>query len=277
MNSSESTLPNTTRLDITDTAATIRLVKQIDPFAIVNAAALTNVDYCETHKAEAVSVNVDGVRNLVEAIDRRNIRFVQISTDFVFDGRFGHYSEDDTPNPINHYGQTKFEAEKIVMNLGNYAIARPSVIYGWNPSRGSLRGSASLKPMNFGMFVADKLRRGEAVKAVRDQYSSPTFADNLADALLRLARLSTNGVFHTAGKSCLSRYEFATKLATSFGFTIGLVKPVFSSEFEQVAERPRYSCLRVEKAEHILGMKFLTAAEGLRSMFEQSSAQRNPA
>jgi dTDP-4-dehydrorhamnose reductase len=126
--------------------------------------------------------------------------------------------------------------------------------------------------MNFGMFVLDKLEKKENVKTIRDQYSSPTFADNLADALLRLARSPQNGIFHTAGRSCLSRYEFASKLSQLFGYPASLVQPVFSSEFPQVARRPRNSCLRVEKAERALGMRFLTAEEGIREMKKQVAA-----
>ncbi len=270
MNWRRTSLPRVTRLDITDRDATLGLVKEIRPKVIVNTAAITNVDYCETHKEEAQRVNVEGVSNLAEAIAGNNTRLIHISTDYVFDGTFGHYTEDDTPRPLNYYGQTKLDSEKIVSKLSSYAIARPSVIYGWNP-RGT-RGTASdsVKPMNFAMFVVDKFKRNEMVKAVRDQYSSPTFADNLAEALLRLARHPDNGIFHTAGRSCLSRYEFAVKLAERFGYSTQLVEPVFSSEFKQLAERPKNSCLQVKKAEKTLGIRFLTAEEGIREMKKQN-------
>jgi dTDP-4-dehydrorhamnose reductase len=130
--------------------------------------------------------------------------------------------------------------------------------------------------MNFAMFVLDKLRRNEIVRVVRDQYSSPTFADNLAEALLRLARHSDNGIFHTAGRSCLSRYEFAVKLAGLFGYPTQLVQPVFTSEFKQLAKRPKNSCLKVEKAEKTLEMRFLTAEEGIMRMKRQESSQQVP-
>jgi dTDP-4-dehydrorhamnose reductase len=126
--------------------------------------------------------------------------------------------------------------------------------------------------MNFAMFLVDRLRRNEMVRAVRDQYSSPTFADNLAEALLRLARHPDSGIYHTAGRSCMSRYEFAITLAGLFGYSTRLVQPVFTSEFKQLAERPKNSCLRVEKAEKALGMRFLMAEEGIREMKNQNSA-----
>ncbi len=247
-NARKSPFPNSTRLNITDRDATLRLVGEIRPKVIVNTAALTNVDYCETHKEEAEKVNVGGVRNLVEAALRNDCRFIQISTDSVFDGTYGHYTESDTPH------------------------SRPSVIYGW-PYESIEAPSASTKPMNFAAFVLNKFENNEKVRAVRDQYSSPTLADNLAEALLRLAKSHENGVFHTAGRSCVSRQEFVIKLAQVFGYPTSLVEPVFASEFQQVAPRPKNCCLRVDKAERSLGMRFLTAEEGIRQMRRQPQPQ----
>jgi dTDP-4-dehydrorhamnose reductase len=246
------------------------LVGKIRPSAIVNTAAVTNVDYCETHKEEAQRVNVDGVENLAEAARENRSRLIHVSTDYVFDGMVGHYEEADTPHPIQHYGRTKLEAEKVVSSLPSFAIARPSVIFGWAPVH-STGESGSSKPMNFAMFVLDKLKKHETVKAVRDQYASPTFADNLSEVLLRLARAQENGIFHTAGRSCLSRYEFAIKLAEVFGYSVKQVEPVYASEFKQVATRPRNSCLRVEKAEKSLGMSFFNAEQGVKEMKRQES------
>lgn len=272
-NARTSTLPNSVQLNITDREETLSLVKKVRPQAIVNTAALHNVDYCESHHEEATRVNVEGVRNLVDSSRETDSRLIHLSTDYVFDGNSGHYSELDTPHPLHFYAETKLEAEKVTSELPSYAIARPSVIYGWNPLEATGVPSSSGKTTNFAMFVVDKLRKNETVKAVRDQYSSPTFADNLAEALLRLARHSDNGVFHTAGKSCMSRYEFAVKLAEVFGYPTRLVEPVYTSDFKQLAKRPKNSCLRVEKAEQDLKMRFLTAEEGLREMKRQAPSQ----
>ena len=275
-NKRKTSLPRVSPLDITDRNATLRLVKEIRPRVVVNTAAITNVDYCETHREEAQKVNVEGVSNLVEAASENNARLIHISTDYVFDGSIGHYTEDDVPRPLNFYGQTKLESEKIVSKLSSYGIARPSVIYGWTAPETSGLASDSVKPMNFAMFVVHKLKMNEIVKVVRDQYSSPTFADNLAEALLRLARHPGNGIFHTAGRSCLSRYEFAVKMAESFGYSTRLVQPVFSSEFKQLATRPKNTCLQVERAQKTLGMTFLTTEEGVMEMMKQEPSQSVP-
>jgi len=270
-NERKSPFPNSERLDVTDREATLDLVREVQPKVIINTAALTNVDYCETHQAEAEKVNVGGARNLAEASRRTESRLIQLSTDSVFDGTIGHYIESDTPHPLNYYAVTKLEAEGVVSQLSNYAIARPSVVYGWHSQVSEIR-SGSTKQMNFGLFVLDKLKNTEIVKAIRDQYSCPTFADNLAEGLLRLAKRPENGIFHTAGRSCLSRYEFATRLTQIFGYPTKMVQPVFSSEFPQQAKRPRNCCLRVEKAERVLGMRFLTADEGIREMKNQEAS-----
>src|SRR5437899_9207286 len=225
-NKRKSPFPNSSQLEITDRDATLRLIRDDRPKIIVNAATLTNVDYCEAHKEEAESVKVGGARNLAEAAEKNHARLLHSSPDSVFDGTYGHYTELDTPNPLNHYSKTKLAAERVVSQLSNYAIARPSVIYGWH-SRPANTSFSSTKAMNFAMFVLDKLRRNEAVRAVRDQYSCPTFADNLAEELLRLTKSRQNGIFHTAGRSCLSRYEFAIQLSQFFGYPTILVQPVF--------------------------------------------------
>ena len=273
-NSRPSPFPNSTKLDITDRDATMTLLAKIRPYAIINVAALTNVDYCETHKEEAERVNVGGATSLADAARQNNSRFVHVSTDSVFDGTYGHYTEDDMPNPINHYSKTKLDPETVVAQLLSYAIARPSVVYGWH-ARVGRTPSGSTKAMNFAMFVLDRLGKSEPVRVVRDQYSSPTFADNLAHSLLRLARLTENGIFHTAGRSCLSRYEFALLLAKIFGYPPDLVQPVSTGEFDQAAQRPKNCCLRVEKAEKALKMHFLTAQEGLIEMKKQARSKPN--
>ena len=275
-NARVSELPRSVQLDITNRDATLNLVEKVNPMAIVNTAALHNVDYCETHKEEANRVNVEGPRNLAEAARDSGSRLVHLSTDYVFDGKRGHYSESDNPNPRQYYAKTKLEGEKVVAQLRNYAIARPSVIYGWNSLEATGIPSSSGKTVNFVMFLLDKLKQKEIVKAVTDQYSSPTFADNLAEALLRLVKLPENGIFHTAGRSCLSRYEFALKIAEIFGYSTSLVRPVLTTEFKQFAERPKNSCLRVEKAEKVLDMTFLTAEEGISEMKRQALPRVSP-
>jgi len=258
------------KLDKTDRNDTSALLKKIRPDVVIDTAALHNVDYCETHQEEAWKVNVDGTRNVADACRDVKAKMVFISTDYVFDGKKGIYKEGDTPHPLHYYAKTKVEGENVVKSAGiNYAIARPSVIYGWNPSELAGLRSSSGKSVNFVIWVIDKLKRKEEISIVTDQYSSPTLADNLAEVLLVLSKSEKQGIYHTAGKTCLSRFNFAKKIAEVFDLDGKLVKPVTSDKFKQIAERPKRCCLNVSKAEKELDVRFLSVEEGLTLMKEQ--------
>jgi len=258
------------KLDKCERARVHETVQKIKPDVIVDTAALHNVDYCETHREEAWRVNVEGTRNVVDACKAVGAKMIFLSTDYVFDGRKGCYREEDQPNPLSYYAKTKLEAEKIVQASGvPHVIARPSVIYGWNPSELAGLKSSSGKSVNFVIWLISKLKNREEIRIVTDQYSSPTFADNLAECLLTMASSEKQGTYHTAGKSCLNRFEFALKIAETFDLEKDLIKPVTSEVFKQVAERPKRCCLDVSKAERDFEVKFLTVEEGLSEMRTQ--------
>ena len=262
------------KLDKCDRKAVFELLEKIKPDVVIDTAALHNVDYCETHPEEAWKVNVEGTRNVAEACKKIGAKIIFISTDYVFDGTKGYYTEEDTPNPLSYYAKTKLEAEKTIQSLDvNYIIARPSVIYGWNPNEVSGLKSSSGKSVNFVVWALQKLEKGEEIKAVTDQYSSPTLADNLAEALLVMASSEKQGIYHTAGKDCVNRYEFTLKIAEVFGLDKSLIKPVTSEIFKQVAKRPKKCCLDVSKAEKDFGIRFLTVEEGLKLMKNQKESK----
>jgi len=262
------------KLDKCDRKAVFELLERIKPDVVIDTAALHNVDYCETHPEEAWKVNVEGTRNVAEACKKVGAKIIFISTDYVFDGTKGYYTEEDTPNPLSYYAKTKLEAEKTIQSLDvNYIIARPSVIYGWNPNEVSGLKSSSGKSVNFVVWALQKLEKGEEIKAVTDQYSSPTLADNLAEALLVMASSEKQGIYHTAGKDCVNRYEFTLKIAEVFGLDKSLIKPVTSEIFKQVAKRPKKCCLDVSKAEKDFGIRFLTVEEGLKLMKNQKESK----
>jgi len=262
------------KLDKCDRKAVFELLEKIKPDVVIDTAALHNVDYCETHPEEAWKVNVEGTRNVAEACKKVGAKVIFISTDYVFDGTKGYYTEEDTPNPLSYYAKTKLEAEKTIQSLDvNYIIARPSVIYGWNPNEVSGLKSSSGKSVNFVVWALQKLEKGEEIKAVTDQYSSPTLADNLAEALLIMASSEKQGIYHTAGKDCVNRYEFTLKIAEVFGLDKSLIKPVTSEIFKQIAKRPKKCCLDVSKAEKDFGIRFLTVEEGLKLMKNQKESK----
>lgn len=258
------------KLDKTDRSATLTLINKLKPDVIIDTAALHNVDYCETHHEEAWKVNVEGTKNVAEACEKVGAKMIFVSTDYVFDGKKGSYREEDAPTPLHYYAKTKLEGERVVIEAGiEHAVARPSVIYGWSPSEKTGLKSSSGKSMNFVVWTVNKLKRKEEISVVTDQYSCPTLADNLAEVLLVLSKSRKQGIYHTAGKSCLNRYDFAKKIALTFNLDGGLIKPVTSDFFRQVAERPKKCCLEVGKAERELGVRFLTVDQGLKMMKDQ--------
>ena len=189
-----------------------------------------------------------------------------MSTDYVFDGiKKGRYGTEDKPNPESAYSESKWRAESelLAMDADN-AVVRTSVIYGWNQ-----------KP-NFITWLLGELKAGKPVRIVDDQYSSPTLADNGAEVLLRLAELEKTGLWHVAGNDCLSRYSFARKAAAAFGYDESLISAVKTSELNQVAKRPPNSCLLVSKTEKELGVRMLSAEQGLRVMKEQQARSSEP-
>jgi dTDP-4-dehydrorhamnose reductase len=261
------------QVDKTDRKGIETLFQKLKPNVVIDTAALHSVDYCETHKDEAWAVNVDGTRNMAEACKKHDAKMVFVSTDYVFDGTNGNYFEEDPPKPINYYGLSKLKAEKMVaQTCENHIIARPSVIYSWvSPDQWQLQSSSG-KPLNFAMWLIQKLSNKEPVKIVTDQYGSPTLADSLAETILKLGESGKVGIYHIAGRARLSRLDFAMKIAQKFGLNENLISPITTDQLKQMAKRPMDSSLNVEKVERDLKTKMLTIDEALDLMGKQAEA-----
>jgi len=222
---------NPLKLNILDFTSVLSTVEQINPNFVVHAAALTDVDLCEKDKNLAFNVNVLGTKNIVEACKKVNAHLVYISTDYVFSGEKGYYREQDETNPLNYYGFTKLEGEKIVESSNlSCLIARASVIYGSRPAAGKV---------NFALWAIEKLKKGEVVRAVDDQFVSPTLNTNLAEMLLEAIEKGLTGVYHMSGATRISRFDFVTKLAKIFNIELSLVKAVSMNDLKWVAKRPK--------------------------------------
>jgi len=230
------------------------------PEVMINTAAYTDVDGCEIDKEKAWKVNGDGVRNLVNVCkeanhqDASHIKLVHLSTDYIFDGKKGPYSEDDLPNPLSYYGKTKLESEKTINeNLDDFIIVRSNVLYGWGKNVKS----------NFVLWVIKRLKENQKINVVNDQYNNPTLADNLACAIVELISNKFSGVINIAGREYLSRYDFALKIAEKFGLNKENILPIQTSQLHQPAPRPLKGGLKIEFAQKILKTKLLDVNEGL--------------
>jgi dTDP-4-dehydrorhamnose reductase len=243
--------------NILDLKAGQRALDKMKPDAVVHAAALTNVDKCELEKRLAWKTNVEATENVVRLCKKRDTFLVYVSTDYVFDGEKGMYKETDMPAPINHYGLTKLKGEEAVRALDNCCIVRGSVTYGSTPATGKT---------NFALWLLDNLRKKEEVKIITDQWNSPTLNISMAEMIIETLEKKINGIFHLAGATRLSRYEFAQHVAETFNLDSEYIKPIESKEINWVAKRPRDSSLDVRKAEQTLTIKPLEVHEALEKM-----------
>ncbi len=241
-------------LDITNKESVKEFVKIHKPEIIINAAAFTNVDGCETERELSWRVNVDAVKNLIIASRINSSKIIHISTDYVFDGVYGGYDENSTPNPLSFYGKAKLASENALIASGvEFTIIRTMIIYGYGRN----------VKRNFALWLVDKLGNNEPVTIVDDQYGMPTMVDDLGLALNRIVERERTGIYNVCGSEYISRYDFALKLADIFNFDRSLVIPVKTSELNQAAARPMNSSFILLKAETELGLKPLNVRDGL--------------
>ena len=246
-------------LDITDWRSLQKKIVKIDPRIIFNAAAYTQVDRAETERELCYAVNVTGVKNLAKICKAQDAELIHISTDYVFDGVKGNYKETDEPNPLGYYGQTKWEGEKAVQDVGCRAIiARTAVLFGYGVKIQA----------NFALWVIRELEAKRPIRVVDDQIGNSTIAENLAAALAALAEKNARGLFHVAGCEPVSRYNFAVAIALQFGFATQLITRICSKDFPQQAPRPMDASLNVDKTQKEYGVKLFTVAESLRLLQE---------
>jgi dTDP-4-dehydrorhamnose reductase len=260
-NDHEATNGTPVKLDICKKREVDKTFEKLKPDVVIHAAALTNVDKCEENNELARKVNIEGTNNITKAAERIKAFLVYVSTDYVFSGGEGLYKETDEPNPVNNYGLTKLEGEKIVTSSNlMWCIARSSVIYGSTLATGK---------DNFVLWVLNKLRNEEPLRIVTDQCVSPTLNTSLAEMILEILERRLTGVYHLAGATPLNRYEFAKLIAKTFQLDESLIDPARSSEMKWLAKRPRDSSLNVEKASKTLDNKPLKIREALNVLKEE--------
>ncbi|MDQ1280997.1 MAG: dTDP-4-dehydrorhamnose reductase [Thermoproteota archaeon] len=248
---------NSVHLNLADRRTVLDVCKKIDPDYIINAAAITDVDLCEREKNLALTINTESAGYLAEASRMIGSHLVQVSTDYIFDGKKGEYSEMDEPNPINNYGYSKLLGEKKVSSIArSWCIARTSVVFGWGRE----------KRPNFATWILNGLKTRKNFSIVTDQYASPTLNTNLAEMLLEIAEKRLQGIYHVAGRDRINRYDMAIKIAETFNLNKSLLSPVESTGISWLAKRPADSSLKVEKSFKELNNKPLHIEEAITQM-----------
>ncbi len=225
---------------------------------IVHAGAMTQVDECEQNQDACFEVNVQGTAQLLVTAEQYAEFFIYVSTDFVFDGKTGHYAETDHLNPVSWYGFTKVQAESTVETSEiPWAIVRTCLVYG-----NAFTGTRS----NIINWVKDNLAAGKEIKVVSDQYRTPTYVEDLAKGIILIIRQRATGVFHVSGKDMLTPYDMAIAAAGYFNLNKDLVKKVDASVFSQPARRPLKTGFDISKARNILGFEPVSFEEGIKLM-----------
>ena len=216
--------------DLADAAKTADLIAALKPDTILHIAAIANIDYSEAHQAEAAAVNTETTGRLARLAADHGARFVFCSTDNVFDGVAGHYSEEALVSPVNFYGRTKVAAEVLVHEaLEDHVIARVALVIGL-PIMGS--GNSFLIKME------ENLRAGNEIQIPENEVRSPVDVTTLGKSLLELAANDFRGVLNLAGSTCLNRYDMAKQIARKLGHSEDLVVPINSNALEGRAPRP---------------------------------------
>ena len=245
--------------DMNNHPAIDRLIAEIRPDVVINGSALSVPDYCESHHEEAYAANVLAVENIARCCEKAGSRFIHLSTDFVFDGKKAElYTETDTPAPVNYYGISKYQGEQAVTaNCSNYANVRVVVVYGK-----ALPGQHG----NILQLVKNRLRAGQEIRVVSDQYRPPTWVQDIVDGVEKLMHISQNGIWHICGDECLSIADIAYRVADYFKLDRSLIVPVTTEEMNEATPRPRFSGLSIEKAKRILGYAPHSLEEGMAEM-----------
>jgi dTDP-4-dehydrorhamnose reductase len=255
-------------LDITNKNNVEQVFAEFLPDVIINTAAMTNVDACETDRencwlmnATAVAYQVDTLTGLKAKHKNYNPHFIHLSTDFIFDGTHGPLDENEKPNPLSYYAESKLEAEKIVLASDlDWAIARTVLVYGIvdNMSRS-----------NIVLWVKSNLEQGKTINVVDDQFRTPTLAEDLADGCILIAEKRAKGIYNISGKDFYSILELARVVADYYGLDKNLIKPSKSADIKQPAKRPPITGFIIDKAKKELGYDPHSFTEGIKILEEQ--------
>jgi dTDP-4-dehydrorhamnose reductase len=240
-------------LDITLEGRVSDFISTHTPDIVVNCAAFTNVDKCETEREAAFNVNVLGPKYLAAAAKKCGARVIQISTDFVFDGNGNRpYTEEDQTNPLSEYGRTKLEGEKNIQNhCDSYLIVRTSWLFGHNG-------------INFAAKMLELAKQHKELSIVTDETGSPTYTPDLAEALWILIKQKCEGIINVSNDGSCSRYEWAEYIFETMGFKIKM-NPIKSSEYKRPANVPLNSTLNCQKFTTITGMQMRPWKETVES------------
>jgi dTDP-4-dehydrorhamnose reductase len=245
--------------DLSQPGVAAKVLADIQPQVVIHCAALTIIDACENQPEQARRMNAGVPGDVAAECARRNIQILHISTDAVFDGARGDYSEEDVPNPLSIYAQTKLEGERAVLRANPQALVARVNFFGW-----SLNGQRSLAEWFF-----NNLSAGQPVMGFTDIFFCSLQVNDLVETLLEMLNLHLNGLYHTLSSQALSKYEFGVRLARWFSLDADLIRPVSWKEGGLKAARSPNLTLRTDKLAAALGHPLPSIDHGLQRLFEE--------
>ncbi len=250
-------------VEISEIDSVRKVFGAVRPQAIINTAAMHHVENCEAEPLRAYQVNALGPRNLALVAKELDAVLIQVSTDYVFDGRKRQpYVETDPPLPLNVYGNTKLAGEAYVQAIASrYFIIRTSALYGEYPCRA--------KGRNFVQLMLKLARERDQLAVVDDEIVSPTLTTDLARQIVSLSRCEDYGLYHGTAEGSCSWYEFAREIFRAAGIQVRL-RPALPNEFASKVPRPKYSVLENHGLKAINLNAFRPWQEGLRSYLTQA-------
>jgi len=233
------------KMDLLNHEMISSVLLETEPDVVIHLGAMTGVDLCEKEGSMAFDINTKATQTIAQQCSISNTFLVYVSTDYVFDGNFGMYKEDDVANPLGFYGKSKLEGEKAVQNFStNWCIARTSTPFGLHPTKKS-----------FPMWVIENLQKQKQIDVLIDQFTSPTYIPNLSRMLIEISERRITGIIHTAGASKISRYQMASIVSDKLNLDGTLLKQISMNKMKWVAQRPKDSSLDVSRASSILNEK----------------------
>lgn len=255
-------------LDITNRHAVDDLFAEMLPDVVINTAAMTNVDACESDKENCRKINVNAVRYMVDVLEllqnnheNYHPHFIHLSTDFIFDGENGPYTEEDEPNPLSYYAWSKLESEKIVRaSKLKWAIGRTIIVYGV---------AEAMSRTNIVLWAKGALEKGELIHIVDDQFRMPTLAEDLAEGCILIMDKEALGIFNLSGKDYMSVLELVYRVADFYRLDKSIVRPIKSSTLNQAAKRPPKTGFNLDKSKRELNYNPHSFEEGLAILEQQ--------
>lgn len=233
------------------------LLNSIRPDFLIHTAAMTNVDACELNPGECDRMNVEVVENLVRILEPLNTHLIHLSTDFVFSGlKGGFYTEQDQPDPVNHYGRSKLRSEEILQASGiPCAILRTVLVYGLVDDRDR---------SNVVLWVKNSLEQNKEIRVVTDQLRMPTYAEDLAEACWLAMRSKATGIFNVSSSELISIYDLALEVAEAFELDKNLIHPVTTDQLSLPARRPMSTGLDLSRSVSVLQLPLHSFKERLQ-------------